>query len=126
MACTYKASRASGSVHWKGGRHVPSYFWSKARLTSSRRSRDIPWDITIEDLDIQWERQQGRCAYTGWPLEFGTNSTEQTASLDRRDSSGGYTPDNIQFVHKDVNVMKTDLTEDRFLAICRTITEVAA
>ena len=42
------------------------------------------------------------------------HNDSKTASLDRIDSSKGYTEDNIQWVHKDVNQMKMDLPEQRF------------
>lgn len=37
-----------------------------------------------------------------------------TASLDRIDSTKGYVEENVQWVHKDVNFMKSNLTEQRF------------
>lgn len=46
-----------------------------------------------------------------------------TASIDRIDSSKGYTKDNIQWVHKNVNIMKMDQTMDQFLYICKKIVD---
>ena len=46
-----------------------------------------------------------------------------TASLDRIDSKKGYTIDNIQWVHKDVNKMKMDLQEEDFFRIVKEIYE---
>ena len=40
------------------------------------------------------------------------------ASLDRIDSSKGYVKDNIQWVHKDVQIMKNKFSEDYFKQIC--------
>jgi hypothetical protein len=45
-----------------------------------------------------------------------------TASLDRIDSSKGYTLGNIQWVHKWVNLMKQDMTDQEFIEWCKTIT----
>ena len=42
-----------------------------------------------------------------------------TASLDRIDSSRGYTLDNIQWVHKDLNKMKTNYPNDYFIKMCK-------
>ena len=46
----------------------------------------------------------------------------RTASLDRIDSSQPYVVTNIQWVHKDVNLMKMDLDEDWFVALCWVVT----
>jgi hypothetical protein len=44
-----------------------------------------------------------------------------TASLDRIDSSKGYTIDNVQWVHKTVNLMKRELNQQDFIDICNKI-----
>ena len=46
------------------------------------------------------------------------DTTYKTASVDRIDSSKGYIADNIQILHKDINVMKWDFTQDYFLHLC--------
>jgi len=62
--------------------------------------------ITLSDIKEQWEKQQGKCPYTGWPLKNLEKQspdsqlplTPDRASLDRIDSSKGYEKNNIQFV----------------------------
>ena len=49
------------------------------------------------------------------------NRINGTASLDRIDSSKGYVPGNIQCVHKDINALKTDFSEERFLELIHMI-----
>jgi len=39
---------------------------------------------------------------------------DTTASLDRINSSKGYTLDNVQWVHKTVNIMKQGLSDEDF------------
>lgn len=56
-------------------------------------------------------------------LAFEFSGCKGTASPDRIDSSLGYTKDNVQWVHKDVNTIKWDLSHDRFVKLCKTITE---
>jgi len=46
----------------------------------------------------------------------------RTASLDRIDSTKNYTIDNIQWVHKDVNKMKMDFSQEYFIEMCRLVT----
>ena len=56
-------------------------------------------------------------------LSFQSSSrvSDGTASLDRIDSSKGYTIDNVQWVHKKVNMMKKDMSDSEFIAWCNEI-----
>ena len=88
------------------------------------KSRNLEFNVTIEQI---WELyvQQGRkCAVSGLPIAFTKNtnkSRHDTASLDRIDSSRGYTIDNVQWVHKEINTMKMNIPQDRFLELCRQV-----
>ncbi len=46
-----------------------------------------------------------------------------TASLDRIDSTKGYTLDNIQWIHKDLNKMKMNFANDYFIKTCKLVAE---
>ena len=73
----------------------------KNRYKQKKPSKHI-WfhklNITAEDLKLQWKRQRGKCWWLGIPMSledlFVPNSPFGV-SVDRVDSSGGYTPDNI-------------------------------
>ena len=122
--CKGDQMSATNSVHWKGGRFVPGFFISKIKHKNlHRRSKNIEFNLSYEYLDLLWEAQNGRCAYTGEKLDFGRSKISGTASLDRIDSSMGYVEGNVQFVHKDVNIMKWNLSEERFIEICNKITK---
>ena len=84
------------------------------------RRRGYSWEITHEDMWSQWLIQEGKCAYTGWDLFHGPPGV-RTASLDRIDNTQGYTVENIQWVHKEVNAMKHVYSEDFFLAVVEAI-----
>jgi hypothetical protein len=71
-------------------------------------------NLTYEEAHLQWELQQGKCALSGAPL-LSEGGSPYTASLDRTDSSKGYTADNIQWVCWIVNKMKMDWTQEEFL-----------
>ena len=73
--------------------------------------------ITLDDLCKVLLQQNNKCALTG--IEF---SNENKPSLDRIDSNIGYTPENIQFVLKEVNIMKSNLDESKFIELCSLIT----
>lgn len=64
---------------------------------------------------------------SGIPLAFDTRSGfgDGNASLDRIDSSKGYVKNNLQWLHKDINIMKRHHSEKYFLELCQKITEYA-
>ena len=77
-------------------------------------------EITKSDLWDLFVKQEGRCALSGVPIELLIRK-RSTASLDRINSTGSYTLNNIQWVHKDVNRMKSNLPPERFLELCHQI-----
>jgi hypothetical protein len=53
-------------------------------------------------------------------IQFGAQNgwRKATASLDRIDSSKGYTIENVQWVHAIINNMKWDMPQSEFLSFC--------
>ena len=96
-----------------------TYFLHTAKARSLKKN--LPCDLTYEILQEIFSRQEGKCYYTGMPLTFqgGNNSI----SLDRLDSSRGYTADNVVFTLWVINRMKNDSSFGFFLKVCRTIAE---
>lgn len=62
--------------------------------------------------------QQGKCAYTGLILDVDTTKdrrrTPNAVSVDRIDSSGGYTPDNVCLCCMWVNKAKAESNVEEF------------
>lgn len=90
--------------------------------------RNIEFNITSKQMVEVFELQNKKCALTGLDISLHRNYSQgnrekQTASLDRIDSSRGYVADNIQWVHKDVNIMKNKFSQEYFLEMCKRITE---
>ena len=87
------------------------------RIYNSVKNRKKVCNISIYDLREQWEKQKGICPYTGWRLTLPEKSSSKLrkapdrASLDRIDSSKGYTKDNIQFVSLMAQYAKHDWNE---------------
>lgn len=103
---------------------IPSRYF-KSLLHGANR-RKIYFNISIDDIWKQFEKQNQKCALSGLDLKFpsfGEKPTKQTASLDRINSDFGYTKDNIQWLHKDVNKMKWELSQERFLELCKLISK---
>ena len=83
------------------------------------------------DIQFLWQlflKQNKKCALSGEPINFdipGKGRSSRNASLDRIDSKRGYTKDNVQWVHKDVNMMKWKLNQERFKYLCQKIAKHA-
>lgn len=93
-------------------------FWTK--VLRGAASRGIPVNITAEYAFGLLKQQGNRCALTGVEIAVRYRSLT-TASLDRIDSKRGYELDNIQWIHKDLNWMKRDLPQSRFIEWCRRV-----
>jgi len=76
--------------------------------------------ITAKAIEIQFDKQQGRCYYTGAKLTFDNVSVEHTVPLGR---GGTNTPSNITLVTKQVQAMKGTMTGEEFVEACDTVTQ---
>jgi hypothetical protein len=81
------------------------------------------FDITVPFLVDLFERQDGKCALSGLPMSTTTHIDERPddarsnpnkLSIDRIDSSRGYTEDNVQLVRWRPNDMKKDMLLDPY------------
>lgn len=122
--CVRTRFGGSKSWHWNNTKveNVPANYMH-AIEGSAKKRKNIPVNISREYIDKLFQKQKGKCAYTGYDLWFSKKGILGTASLDRIDSSKGYIEGNVQWVHKDVNVIKWNLSHEKFLEICKLITE---
>lgn len=113
--------RKDKSPNWRGFGQISADVWY--RINSEAQGRKIDFSLTIEEAWDQFEKQNGICSLSGLKLKFPEKSKEKskTASLDRIDSSKGYTKDNIQWVHKDINWMKNRFDQNYFIEMCKRI-----
>ncbi len=119
------------SVRWTGYGEISGTYWANikrcAKKNTSRRSRDIKFDITIKEAWELFLKQNRKCAITGVDLNFirqyanKKKGEEQTSSLDRIDSNKDYTLNNIQWVHKIINKMKMEMNEKNFVKWCELV-----
>lgn len=117
-------SRGTNNPKWEGYGKLPKTHFND--YLHSAKKRNIEFSISIEDAWNKFEEQGGRCAISGVLLEFYVrrkDKSSKTASLDRIDSSKGYILDNIQWIHKDINIMKLDYSMEEFIEWCKIITE---
>lgn len=94
----------------------------------TKNGRVIEFNITLSDIWNQFIKQNKKCAISGIELSFPKNNPEYlkyewTASVDRIDSNKGYTVDNIQIVHKKINIIKFDMSTEELISWCKIIME---
>lgn len=117
-----KRRKGENHPNWNGYGEISGNMWDAIARRSFRSKRQARKNIEF-NLDIKdaWElfiRQDRKCALSGVDIVFGKN---KTASLDRIDSSKGYTLENVQWVHKDVNKMKNVFDNSYFIEMCKSI-----
>ncbi len=97
------------------------------RIKRCARTRGLAYEVSREYLWKLFIDQKRKCALSGVFLKFARNAAEarngETASLDRIDSSKGYIEGNVQWTHKDVNMMKLDFSDGEFIGYCRKISQ---
>lgn len=118
-----KKRKGSESASWKGVGSLTGQKWSN--IHHGAKKRGLKFNISIEFAWNLLEKQDFKCAISGLPIELSNqkNNDFSSASLDRIDSSQGYTEDNVWWVHRDVNIMKWDFPLDKFLNMCKIISD---
>lgn len=113
--CTQKKRPSN----WTGHELISGSYWK--RIQKQALDRKIEFNISMEEAWILFERQNKKCAYTGITLDFSKRKSGNIASLDRIDNTKGYVNGNIHWVHKDINMMKRNFSEDYFLFLCNKV-----
>lgn len=98
---------------------VPTHLLSRPRSRAINKiGAKSEIDITKDFIEELFNKQNGKCALSGSEIIMSKNISENTASVDRINSDRGYTKDNIQLVHKDVNRMKNKYSDEYFYKVC--------
>ena len=102
------------------------------RCNVDKRAKIVKIKISKDDILNLNIEQNGCCALSGVQLTYilGTKTKEQqhnfsrhNMSIDRKDSNGHYTIENVQLVCAAINYMKSDLSDGRFIELCKIITK---
>jgi hypothetical protein len=99
---------------WKGYCGISGARLSEIRLRAKKRKKDFNLDAKfLWDLYI---KQNKKCAITGVVIDL-----DKDGSLDRIDSSKGYTKDNVWWTTKNINKMKLDFSIQQFVVLCEQV-----
>jgi hypothetical protein len=120
----YLKNTGKNSSNYKGYEDISGKYWGKIEIGARRRG--YSFNITIEYAWGLFINQNKKCALSGLPLKFeiaNRNISQTTASLDRINSKLNYIEGNVQWVHKDVNIMKNVFDQDYFINLCELIAD---
>lgn len=98
--------------------NISGQYWSSIKYAA--KSRNIEFNLKIEDVWELYKQQGGRCSLSGLEIVLGHRGLG-TASIDRINSDQSYNLDNIQWVHKNVNKIKCGFDQKYFLNVCKLI-----
>ena len=98
------------------------------KIQSNAVKRNLEFNLDIDYLYDLYLNQNKKCALTGVDINI-VNSTVRlnyklnTASLDRIDNNKGYTKDNVRWIHKNLNQIKSDYSDEELIFICHLVSK---
>lgn len=93
------------------------FMWKQAKHRAEWDYGGMEFSITVEDIKIP-----DLCPYLGVP--FNALDKKYGYSLDRIDSTKGYTPDNIQVISRLANMMKNNASEQELISFAKGVLAV--
>ena len=95
-------------------------FLRHAKESSIRRNQ--VFQLEIPDIVDCWNKQLQTCAYSGRKMTL-ENGKPNTVSIERIDSSIGYTKENTILICHAVNRMKSNFKLSEFVGFCKDISK---
>jgi hypothetical protein len=95
-------------------------FLQNAKKSAAKRQQ--AFDLVIDDIVKCWRQQDTICAYSGRPMTLEAGRLN-TVSIERIDSTVGYTPNNTILVCQAINRMKSDFSLDDFYTMCAEVAQ---
>ncbi len=121
--CDRCGAERSSQQRFMGVGDLSSAYFNRTKKNALKR--EISFDISIQDVWDLYRSQDGRCALTGVEISlnkrYAARDHTQTASLDRIDSNVGYIKNNIQWVDKNINMLKRGVTQEEFIHLCKRV-----
>ena len=118
--------QANRKKHRESAQHDPQRFINYLFELAKRgaKTRGIKFALTKEDIENLILDSKGKCALSGLPLSTMYNDPMK-ASIDRIDSNGCYTRDNVQLVGSMVNIAKNKHSMELFVEMCKGVVNVS-
>lgn len=109
---------------FKRTKSIRSYLTYLRAKAAQRRGGQM---ASVDELEVLWHTQSGKCALTGWDMtmELGHGVVPTNCSIDRINSSFGYEIENVQLVCRVVNIAKNNLSQKDFITMCNSVSRKA-
>jgi hypothetical protein len=100
------------------------------QILQSARQRDLSCDLTEKDIQAMWDKQDGKCYYSGYPMEYNfvgskpwtfSEKTKYQISMDRKNNAIWYLKSNCILCCTFINKMKWTLDDKEFVKVCKDI-----
>lgn len=120
--CSNCAKKQVGMKNRKGYEEISGDMWAQIKKNATIKKN--VFNIRIEEVWDLFIKQNKKCALSGMDLEFSGypyNSVKTTAALDLINPELGYISNNIQWVHKDIVLIKKSMSNIQFVTLCSLI-----
>lgn len=121
ITCGNKSSHIGEALdpRWFQYKEISISYLNSIKQNSIKINRE--YNLSPEYLWELYINQNKKCFLSGIEICFKNKLTnsEQTASLDRIDCSKGYVEGNVRWVHKWVNIMRSNFTDEEFIYFCK-------
>lgn len=118
-----KCRKCMGRENFTGYEDLGGYHLNQ--IQTSAKKRNLVYLVTPKYLWDLLKEQSFECALTGERIKLSRtvdNKTKtQTASLDRIDNNKGYVEGNVRWVHKSINQMRSNRTDQEFIQWCEKV-----
>lgn len=120
----HKIPRRSTGSRMKNYYDLSISYWKT--IEQRAKEKKLDFNLTREYIWGLFIEQNRKCNISGLDITLVKSEhhllfLEQTASLDRIDSSKGYIIGNVQWLHKDINRLKWNLSEEKLFELCKSV-----
>lgn len=123
-ACSRCQGTGVNNGNWKGHGRIGRAYVNDLKRGAKRRNMEYTvLEETPENFQYLNSLVTEICPLSGLSLTFRQCARDRTstASLDRIDPKRGYIRGNVRWIHKDINRIKWDMTDEVFLSFVRDI-----
>lgn len=88
---------------------------------SQAKYRGREFDLTLGFVENLWLNQNGCCLISKVPFNWGGKFNPDAPSLDRIDSSRGYTQDNVRLITHHLNIAMNKFGLEQFIKLAKNV-----
>jgi len=122
LTCVPLQCRTCSDIGRRDNHEIKDYYWKSYQRSAKQRNHEF--NITKEYAYELFLKQNRKCAVSNIDICFCDtlqNYKLKTASLDRIDSTKGYIEGNVQWVHKTIQFMKQEYSQEEFIKWCKLV-----